>query len=278
MPSIIRTHPSDHAQPCRRLLAKERRVCAGDERLVLQRKPEVRRVGAQRLAEESGWCDPGDRERVAFDHQRGTHHRRVAAVKTLPGVIRHHRYGRGGGVVVAVSEHTTCEGAHAQRREVAARGVHRPERPRRLGHALTPDAHAAHGCLKGRDVLELRGLRLDALEQRKRKESPTTLGAALDATVAAVADPVQAGRFGHREGLQHQRVHEGKDRRRAANAQSQCKHGRGREDSGRTKRAKGVRHVTEESAHAGFRRRNGQARLRRRGRPRPSACCSSVVR
>ena len=246
----VRTQPSDHPQPCRRALAQQRRIGAGDERFVLQRQPEVWRVGAQGLAEEPRWCDPGDRERVAFDHQRGAHDRGVAAVETLPGVVGHYCDGCCGGAVVAGSEDTTRERAHAQRREVAARGIHRPERPRRLGHALTPDAHAAHECLKGGDVLELRGLRLDALEQRKRKEPPTPLGPSLYATVAAVADPVEARRIGHRERLHHQGVHERKDRRRAADAQRQRQHSRGREDSRRAERAEGVRHVADQSAHA----------------------------
>ena len=201
MPSIV---ASERSRPITRShadtrLAQQRRVGAGDQRFVLQRQPEVWRVSAQGLAEEPRWRDPGDRERVAFDHQRGTHHRGLATVETLPGVVGHHRHGGCGGVVVVGSEDTTRERADAQRCEIAARGIHRPERPRRLGHALTPDAHAAHGCLKGRDVLELRGLRLDALEQRKRKEAPTALGPSLHATVAAVADPVEARRIGHRE-------------------------------------------------------------------------------
>ena len=51
-----RPQPADDAQPRRNRLAQQRAV-AVDERLLLQRHPEVRRVAAQRLAEESGRRD-----------------------------------------------------------------------------------------------------------------------------------------------------------------------------------------------------------------------------
>ena len=65
-----RAQPADHAQPRRDRLAQQRRL-AGDQRLLLQRHPQVRRVAAQRFAEEARRRDADDGERVPFDDERG---------------------------------------------------------------------------------------------------------------------------------------------------------------------------------------------------------------
>ena len=65
-------------------------VVAVDQRLLLQRNPQVRRIGPQRLAEESRRRDAGHGERVPFDDQRGADDRGIAAVGALPGVIAQH--------------------------------------------------------------------------------------------------------------------------------------------------------------------------------------------
>ena len=78
-----RTQPSDHAQPRGHRLAQDRRL-AVDQRFLLERNPQVGRVGAERLAEESRRRDPGDGERVSLDEERGADDRRIAAVGALP--------------------------------------------------------------------------------------------------------------------------------------------------------------------------------------------------
>ena len=78
-----RAQPADHAQPRRDRLAEDRRV-AVDQRLLLQRNPEIGRIAAQRLAEESRRRDADDGERVPFDDERRADDRRVAAVGALP--------------------------------------------------------------------------------------------------------------------------------------------------------------------------------------------------
>ena len=93
-----RTQPADHAQPRRDGLAQQRRLAAGDQRLLLQRHPQVRRIGLERLAEEAGRRDAGHGERIPLDHQRGPDDRGVAAVDALPGVIGHHHDGDAAGL------------------------------------------------------------------------------------------------------------------------------------------------------------------------------------
>ena len=100
IPSVVApgTQPADHAQPRRHRLAQQRRLGAGDERLVLERQPQVRWIGAQRLAKESRRRDTGNGEGVSLDQQRRADNRGVAAVEALPRVIRQHHHWRRGGV------------------------------------------------------------------------------------------------------------------------------------------------------------------------------------
>ena len=74
-----RAQPADHAQPRGDRLPQDRRV-AVDQRLLLQRNPEIGRIAAQRFAEESRRRDADDGERVPFDDERGADDRRIAAV------------------------------------------------------------------------------------------------------------------------------------------------------------------------------------------------------
>ena len=81
--------PADHAQPRGDRLAQERRV-AVDQRLLVQRNPQIGRIAAQRLAEEPGRRHADDRERMPLDDERGADDRRIAAVGALPDVMAHH--------------------------------------------------------------------------------------------------------------------------------------------------------------------------------------------
>ena len=84
-----RAQPADHAQPRRDRLTEDRGI-AVDQRFLLERNPQIRRIAAQRLAEESRRRHAGDRERVALDDERGADDRRVAAVGALPDMMAHH--------------------------------------------------------------------------------------------------------------------------------------------------------------------------------------------
>ena len=84
-----RAQPADHAQPRRDRLPQERRV-AVDQRLLLQRNPQIGRIAAQRLAEESRRRDADDGERMSLDDERRADDRRIAAVGALPGVMAQH--------------------------------------------------------------------------------------------------------------------------------------------------------------------------------------------
>ena len=84
----VRLQPADHAQPRRHRLAQQRRL-AGDQRLLVQRDPQVRRIAAQRLAEEAGAGHADDGERVPLEDEGGADDLRIGAVGARPGVMAH---------------------------------------------------------------------------------------------------------------------------------------------------------------------------------------------
>ena len=96
--------------------------------------------------------------------------------------------------------------------------------------ALPPDAEPRAAGLERGELLELRRLGFQALEQRIREHPPAILRAALHAAVVAVADAIQARRIADRQRPQHDRVDEREDRGRAADAEAKREHGGGSED------------------------------------------------
>ncbi len=125
-----RTQPADHAQPRGDGLAEDRGV-AVDQRFLLERNPEIRRVAAQRFAEESRRRDTGDGERLPLDEERGADDRGIAAVGALPDVMAQHDHRSRRRRVVGGGEDAAAEGADAERREVVAGDVLGAQRPRR---------------------------------------------------------------------------------------------------------------------------------------------------
>ena len=96
---------------------------------------------------------------------------------------------------------------------------------------LPPDAEARAARLKRGDLLELRQLGLQPLEQRKREHPPAILRAALHAAGVAVADAVEAGRIADRQRAQHDRVDQREDGCGAADAEGERQHRGGGEDA-----------------------------------------------
>ena len=241
----VRLQPADHAQPRRHRLAQQRRL-AGDQRLLVQRDPQVRRIAAQRLAEEAGAGHADDRERVPLEDEGGADDLRIGAVGARPGVMAHddHRRGRRG--VVGRRDDAAAERGHAEGREVVAADVAGSQRPRRLFDARPPCADAALAGLEGRQLLELRQVGLQPLEQRIREHAPAILGAALHAAVVAVADAVEPGRVADRQRPQHHRVDQREDRGRAADADGQRQHRGDGEDAGGPELPQRVADVADE--------------------------------
>ena len=81
-----RTQAADDAQPRGDRLAQER-VSPSDQRLLLQRNPQIGRIASQRFAEKSRRRDADDGERMALDDERDADDRRIAAVGVLPDVM-----------------------------------------------------------------------------------------------------------------------------------------------------------------------------------------------
>ena len=114
--------PADHAQPRAHGLPKQGGL-AGDHRLFLEWNPEIRRIGAKRLAEEARRRHADDGERVTFDDKRGAQDGRIAAVRALPRVMTQHEDGRRGRRIVLWRDAASDERGHAERREVVAGDV-----------------------------------------------------------------------------------------------------------------------------------------------------------
>ena len=167
-----RTQPADHAQPRGDRLAEDRGV-AVDQRLLLERNPQVRRIAAQRFAEESRRRDADDGEGVPLDEERGADDRRIAAVGALPDVVAQHDDGRRRRRVVGGGEDAAAERADAERREVVAGDVLGAQRPRRRVDVLAPHADARAAGLKRRDLLELRQSRPSAARTAGTRTSPS---------------------------------------------------------------------------------------------------------
>jgi hypothetical protein len=125
-----RPQPADRSEPRRDRLTQQRAV-ADNQRLLLERNPEVRRIAAERLAEEPGRRDTDDGERVPLDDERRADDRGIAAVRALPGVMADdHRRCRRRFVVVGC-EDAASEGADAERRKIVAGDVLRAQGPGR---------------------------------------------------------------------------------------------------------------------------------------------------
>jgi hypothetical protein len=84
-----RPQSPNHAQPRRDRLTQQR-AAAVDQRLLLQRNPQVGWIASKCFAEKSRRRDPDHRERMALYHERRADNRRVAAVRTLPDVMAEH--------------------------------------------------------------------------------------------------------------------------------------------------------------------------------------------
>jgi hypothetical protein len=226
-----RPQPADRAKPGGEGIAQQRGLTV-EERLLLQRNPEIGRVAAQRFAEESRRHDSHDRERMPLDEKRGAHDRRIATVGAVPRVVAHDDSGCGGWRIVGGAEHTASERVDAESREVIASDVHGAQRRRRRVDVRSPHADARAAGLKGGHLFEFRRLGLQPLEQGQREHPPAILRAALHAAGVAVADAIEPRWIADRQRLQHHGVHEREDGCRAADAQSE-RQNRGRGEHAR---------------------------------------------
>jgi hypothetical protein len=245
----VRPNPADHAQPGRNRLLEDGRV-AVDERLLLERNPQIGRIASQRLAEEPGRRHADDREGVSFDDQGRANERGIAAVGALPRVVAHHDGGSRRRRVVGSREHAATQRLDAERREVIASDVFRPQRRRARFHALAPHTDPGAAGLERREFLELGQVRLQALEQWIREHAPAILRTTLDAAAVAVADPIEPRGIADRQRSQHDRVDEREDRRRAADAERQRQNRGDGEDARDPKLAQGVADFTDEAAQS----------------------------
>ena len=219
---------------------------------MLQRHPHVGWLGAQRFTVEAWWRHARHRERLTLDHQLRADDGRVAAIHALPRVVRQHHHGACGRRIVGCGERAAHGRVHAERREVGATHVDGAEQLGRVRHALAAHAHASHAGLKRGELVELRHVCLDALEEREREHAPAILRTALHAAGAPVADAIEARGIHDRERLQHHRMNEREDRGGPADADRQRQDGRDGERPRRTKRAERVGQVAEKSPHAGL--------------------------
>jgi hypothetical protein len=158
--------------------------------LLIHGNPEVGRVAAKRLAEETGRRHADDGERVAFHDDGGTDHRRISTVSQPPGMVAQYDDGCGGGSVVIRSEKAPAERAYTERGEVIPGDILSPQRLGSQAGPLPPYAQASAGGLEGSDILELRRFALETLVQGIGVHSPSLLRTTLHAAIVAIADAV----------------------------------------------------------------------------------------
>ena len=116
----------------------------------------------------------------------------------------------------------------------------------RFGRGEHPASSCRPGRRRGRRT---RGVLLHLAVEGVGEEAPLVLRVAFDAAVVAVADAVEARGVGDREGLEHDRVDEGEDGRRGADAKGEGKHGGKGEDGGQAHLAQGVGKVLAKGLH-----------------------------
>ncbi len=240
--------PAHDPEPRRHRLSHQR-AAAGDERFLLQRQPQVRRVRPERIAVEARRCDADDRERMPLDDEARTDHRRVGAIDRLPRCVADHGNRGRRRAVVGWHHEPATEGPDAERREVAAGDPFAAQWTRCRIDVFAPDAERSNEGRKGRDLFELGRCGLQSFVQRERVHAPAFLRAALDTAVVVLADPIEALGRGHRKRPQHDRVHQRKHRGRAADADRQRRQHGDREQRCLTKLPQGISNVSQESRH-----------------------------
>src|SRR5262249_25463964 len=162
---------ADDAQPRTDGLTKEPAL-AGDDRFLMQRNPQRGRIGAKRFTDEPGRCDADDRKWMPLDHERRSDDRWIAAVGGLPRVMTQYRDRPPPEPVSFLGQHASTECADAERGEIIPRDVFGSHRSRRRIDAFAAHADEKSTGLKSGDLLELRRVRVEPFEQRKREHAP----------------------------------------------------------------------------------------------------------
>src|ERR1700688_1341000 len=103
------TQSADHAQPRGNRLTQQRPL-AINHGLLLKGYPDIRRITAQRFAEESGRRDSNHGEGLTLHNEGGTHYGSVATIDGLPGAMAEYGNGRSGWLVIVGSEHPPAKG------------------------------------------------------------------------------------------------------------------------------------------------------------------------
>src|SRR6202023_2693944 len=111
------TQAADDPKPCGDGLMQERGLTVND-RFLLERNPDVGRIAAQSLAEESRRRYADDGEGMTLDRESGTEDRWIAGVSGLPRAMTENGNRRRGGDIVVGGKDAAGEGADAQRGEI----------------------------------------------------------------------------------------------------------------------------------------------------------------
>jgi hypothetical protein len=150
-----RPQAPDHAKPRGDRLAQERAFTA-DQRLLVQRDPEIRGIALQHFAKEARRSDANDGERMALDGEGAAHDGRIGAIDGLPDTVADDGDRRRGWLVIARSKDTAAESGNSQRGKITAADVFRTQRSGGGLDTLTPHAEASAAGLEGGDFLEFR--------------------------------------------------------------------------------------------------------------------------
>src|SRR5665213_302468 len=111
-----------------------------NERLLLNGYPDLGWIATQCVAKKSRWSHAGDSEGMSLYYERRSHHRGIASIVGLPRLMADHGRWRRGWLVVLGRKQTATERPYAERREIVAGDVLRPQRFGGDGGALPSHA------------------------------------------------------------------------------------------------------------------------------------------
>ena len=162
---------------------------------------------------------------VTFEKESRADNGGIAGVNSLPNAMAEDGHRRRGREIILGREQAAAESNDAKSGEIMAIDVFGAQRPRRVLDSLAAGADLPASGLKSGDFFKLRSFGLQPQEEGIGEHAPLVLGSAFDAAIVAVADAIEAGRVGDRQGAEHNGMNKREDGGSAANAESQGENG-----------------------------------------------------
>ena len=239
---------SDDVEPVK--LTIQERVLPIEGRFRGQGQPEVRRVGAQSIPEETRRADSHHSVRQLVDGEGGANHRGIKPEVLLPGTIAHHGDGRRTSCVVSRCDNAPGESAQTKHGKVISGNEFTYKRLSRPACAAAPDAQGWQTSLEGGHLGEFGRVITELLIQGVGVNRPVVLQPSQHAAVVGVTEAVKL--LGARDGQapQHYRVHQSKNCGVSADSEGERDHTHCREPWRLSQAAECIADVTHQIGHS----------------------------